>query len=325
MPQKPERPLPPEGAITIITFTDLHQWIKDFSTGKYRFILLIGPPGVSKSMSIKAAITAQKYLYLENRASPFEIYRQLYVHLHEPVIIDDLDELYNDKQAVRLLKSLCNTDPTKTMQWTTAHRSIGLGDDQTPARFETRSPVMLICNEWRTKSENIRAIEDRAQVLHFCPSPSEIHWQVSAWFGDTEVFSFISDQLHLITRPSMRAYLKGKEQRLAGNVKWKDHLLTIMGITPETCQLVAIEFDPTLKTVKARAERFTELGLGDRATYFRRKKLLPPPVDRLLVKRADARQLETANAEAVVARSHIPADSSVATKIGDHATVRLAE
>jgi hypothetical protein len=52
--------------------------------------------------------------------------------------------------------------------------------------------VILIANEWRTVNPNVRALEDRAIVLHFDPSNAEVHRKVGEWFHDPEVFGFIA-------------------------------------------------------------------------------------------------------------------------------------
>jgi len=99
------------------------------------------------------------------------MYQLLYQNQNKPVVIDDIDSLYGDKAAVRLLKSVCNTDKIKRLRWDSTHKSIGYGDDQTPPEFITKSKVCLIANKWETVNENVRAIEDRAIIIVFDPTP----------------------------------------------------------------------------------------------------------------------------------------------------------
>jgi hypothetical protein len=77
-----------------------------------------------------------------------------------------LDKLYADGDCVRLLKPLCNTELTKRITWLT---NVTLNASDVPASFTTNSNVILVANEWRTVNPNVRALEDRAIILHFDP------------------------------------------------------------------------------------------------------------------------------------------------------------
>ena len=105
-----------------------------------------------------------------------------------PVVLDDLDKLYSDSNCARLLKPLCNTCTSKRISWLT---NIALNDNDIPASFTTTSNVILIANEWHTVNANVRALEDRAIILHFDPSNAEVHRRVGEWFQDPEVYEFI--------------------------------------------------------------------------------------------------------------------------------------
>ena len=45
----------------------------------------------------------------------------------EPVVIDDVDSLYADRAAVRLLKGLCQTEARKTVAWESSTPGTGAG------------------------------------------------------------------------------------------------------------------------------------------------------------------------------------------------------
>jgi hypothetical protein len=55
-----------------------------------------------------------------------------------------------------------------------------------PSTFTTSSNVILIANEWKSLNPNVRALEDRAIILHFNPSNEELHRKVAEWFRDPE-------------------------------------------------------------------------------------------------------------------------------------------
>jgi hypothetical protein len=242
--------------------------------GRFHLLMLLGPPGVGKSKSVQQALGNRPNLYLDTHATAFGMYGELYRHRSLPTVVDDLDHLYRDRACVRLLKSLCNTEPLKTLRWPSAHPQIGDGIHQVPAEFSTSSPVCLIANEWRTLNANVQAIEDRAIVVSFQPSAGEVHVEVRQWFHDSEVYDFIEEHLAYITRPSMRYYVKGAELRQACPDIWREQVLAMMGIDDARRAVVQILGDPAFGTEAERVAVFEARGLGDRATYYRWKKKL---------------------------------------------------
>lgn len=269
-----QRPSIPPYAVKVTTYDELGQFAHQFVARYYSLLLIIGEAGLGKSQVIQRAVGNRSSLYLETHATAFDMYRQLYKHRDEPVVVDDLDHIYSDKAAIRLLKSLCNTDPSKTLRWNSAHRDIGEGVGQIPDTFNTTSPVCLIANEWRTSNANVLAIEDRAIVLHFRPSVGEIHVHVRNWFKDMEVYHFIEDQLRYLTRLSMRYYVKGAAFKRANPEHWRQHLLAIMGVDERKGKVVQLLRDSRFKTDAQRVAEFKAKGYGSRATYYRLKQEL---------------------------------------------------
>ena len=192
-------------------------------------------------------------------------------HRNSAVILDDVDGLARDRQGVRLLKSLCQTDPEKTVGWCT--HSSALEKLGVPQTFQTRSQVAIVANAWFF-SEDIQALEDRGHVVVFEPSPLEVHLQAAKWFWSQRVFDFVADHLHLITRPSLRLYITAWERMQAG-LDWESVILDrcLSGTAKEVAQLRA---DKSYATEEERVRAFIEKGLGCRATFFNIAKKLRP-------------------------------------------------
>ena len=269
----------PEGCIHVSKYDDLENYASLFAAGRLSLLLIIGRPGTSKSQTVKSSLRKRPHLYIETHATALGMYRELFEHKDLPVAIDDLDSLYADRTSVRLLKSLCNTDAVKTVRWLSNASGIGYGRDETPPQFETRSSVCMIANKWETINENVRAIEDRAIIVHFDPSPLEVHQKVASWFDDQVVYDFIQDHLHMIAEPSMRHYKKGSQLRRAGRSDWQERLLEICGVDAKARAVVALMMDPDIGGENRRAAAFEERGFGNRDTYFSRKKRLGLPMD----------------------------------------------
>ena len=256
----------PEQAFNVSTYDELHRFVTAFAEGHLNLLILIGTAGLAKSQAVKRAV-GERALWIEGNATAFGIYTQLYKHRGELVVIDDVDDLYTDRAAVRLLKCLCQTDPEKTVAWNTA----AAGSDEIPRQFKTTSRVVIIANDWKTLDANVAAVQDRGHLVIFEPSAEEVHKQVAEWFWDQSIYDWFGEHLHLIPNPTMRNYVRASELQASG-INWVQHLLAEV---PETTRLVAeLRADSTFETENDRIEAFRKRGGGSRATYFNHKKKL---------------------------------------------------
>ena len=118
---------------------------------------------------------------------------------------------------------------------------------------------------------NVRALEDRAIILHFDPSNSEVHRRVGEWFQDHEVYRFIARMLPSIKALSMRHYCKASQLRQPGLSDWRTSLLQMVFSDPRLACVAALQNKPTLHSEQDRVERFVLRTGYSRATYYRMK------------------------------------------------------
>ncbi len=280
MGRRARQPAIPREVIRLTTYAQLDLYLAKFAAGELGLVLLLGRHGTGKSESVKRALglsegsagerdrTRHGVLYIEGHMQPFGLYRQLWDQRDQPIVLDDLDKLYADPNCVRLLKPLCNTERTKHLTWLS---NTTLTTPGVPTSFTTASIVILIANEWRTLNPNVRALEDRAIILHFDPSKTEVHRRVGEWFKDDVVYAFIGDLLPLATEVSMRHYCKGSQLRRAGLPDWRSSLLQMVLPDARLACVVALQDNPALRTEQQRVQRFIETTGCGRATYFRLK------------------------------------------------------
>jgi hypothetical protein len=262
----------PDHAITVTTYAGLETYVQAFAEGHLNLLVIIGSAGLQKSRLVRTSV-GDRAFWVESKATAFGLYRELYEHRNEPVILDDLDSLFRDRDTVRLLKGLLQTDPVKTVSWHT----IAAGQAGLPTSFQTTSRAVVISNVWRTLDANVVALEDRGHIIVFEPLPLEVHQRTAEWFWDQEVFDFIGQHLSLITRPTMRNYLRAYELRKSG-MPWRDLTLTHW-LTGKELLAAQLRTDPSFASQEERARAFQEKGGGCRATYFSILKRLPPLVD----------------------------------------------
>jgi hypothetical protein len=264
------RSLPPH-AVRVPTYVELEQYVRAFANGHLNLLMLFGPPGVGKSRCVRQALD-HRVCWISGQATPLGIYLQAYEHRHQPLVLDDVDGLYADRSGIRLLKTLCQTEPTKTLHWHTAtpilqRRSV-------PPQFTTTSRVALVGNDWKTLNADVAALEDRGHVLLFEPTALEVHRQAGVWFWDQEIFDFVACHLHLMRQHSLRTYHQAWELKHAG-LDWQQAVLC-RHLTGPALVVARLKADRRFASEAARVRAFVQSGAGCRASYFRHAKTLQP-------------------------------------------------
>lgn len=261
----------PDSSIILHTYAALEDYVQAYASGHINLLILVGPPGLAKSRTVRAILRGDA-CWIEGNATAFGIYVQLYRNRDHFVVIDDVDSLYSDRNGIRLLKCLCQTEKEKAVAWHSAARSLEKAG--IPREFVTRSRVVIICNDWRTLNRNVAALQDRGHVLVFRPSAAEVHAKASEWFQDGEILTWFAANLHRIPEPSLRLYLRAAELRRAG-MDWT----TCLPLTPENRRkrlVIELRADESHNTEESRVRAFVAQGGGCRATYFNYVRRLVP-------------------------------------------------
>jgi hypothetical protein len=267
-----QRKTKPQDAITIRTYAELHKFATAFADGKLNLLFIIGRAGIAKSKTVGNTL-GSAVCWIESNATAFGIYTKLWDHRDELVVIDDVDSLYTDRAAVRLLKCLCQTDPIKNIAWHSA--AVGGSDQAVPREFQTTSRVCIIANDWKSLDANSAAVQDRGHLVFFEPTPEEVHRQVATWFWDQAIFDWFGDHLHLITQPSMRHYVRASELKESG-IDWVGTMLTDT-ISEKALLVAKLRADTSFQMERDRVQAFKDQGGGSHETYYRNKRKLQPP------------------------------------------------
>lgn len=264
---------PTRSPLIVRTYAELRRYAEAFVAGHLNLLILTGCPGVGKSRIFKL-LAGEDACWIDGHATAFGMYMKLYGLRGRPVVIDDVDDLHQNRDAVRLLKSLCQTDREKTISWNSGTRL--LDEQGIPHRFQTTSKTAIIANDWQRLNLDVEALEDRGHVVHFAPDAFEVHRQAAEWFDDQEVYDFIGSKLTVFAQPSFRHYVTAAELKRAG-LDWKGATLgrCLSGKLLIVAQLKA---DADYATEEDRARAFVAAGHGCRATYFNIAKKLPQGV-----------------------------------------------
>jgi hypothetical protein len=259
--------------LRVTTYEQLKQYLRAFAERHFHLVILIGAGGLAKSRTVRSILNGNS-CWIEGNATPFGMYGKLYRHRDQFVVIDDVDALYADRNGVRLLKCLCQTDDEKTIAWHSDARR--LERQGVPSEFTTKSRVVIISNDWKTLNRNVAALEDRGHVLFFQPTAAEVHRYAGAWFDDSEIYRWFGDNLHRVREPSLRHYVRAKELKAAG-MDWTTVLADEVE-NPRARLAAALLANSDFTSTAARVQAFIERGGGCRATFFNyRRKLNDSP------------------------------------------------
>jgi hypothetical protein len=189
---------------------------------------------------------------------------------NQPIVLDDVDGLYRDRNGIRLLKTLCQTERVKSLSWHTDAPT--LEKRGIPRQFTTTSRMAFIVNQWPSLNPDVAALEDRGHVLIFEPTSLEVHRQASRWFWDQEIFDFVGRWLHLMKQHSFRTYVQAWELKAAA-LDWQTGILgrCLAGTALVVARLRA---NPYYASEEERARAFVDSGAGCRATYYNHCKKL---------------------------------------------------
>ena len=189
--------------IEVKKYADLRRYVKAFAEGEFTLLFLIGSPGISKTSIVKKVIPENKAVYVNAaQITPFRLYQELYYNKDKTFVLDDCDQLWSDRGAIRLMKALCQTEPERTIEWGTTTTQLDRAG--VPFKFRTKSRVVIINNRWKSISEHVESLADRGLMINFEPPAPEVLRECGQWFKDKEVLGMVKENLKYVESLSMR-------------------------------------------------------------------------------------------------------------------------
>jgi hypothetical protein len=280
----------------VTTYKELNRWSEAFVKGAFPLFFLIGNPGHAKSWNIKRLVAEERErakkqkkakrkkknvvidklpdnhipepLYIKGGAvSSFMLYKQLYLHLHETIVLDDVDSIYSDRNLVRLLKALCESEKEKVLGWWTANRQ--LEAEEIPSEFKTRSRVCIIANRWKELSDHVSSLMSRGVMIRFDPSVGEVFMYIKKQkiITDREILGFVATNLWMIDKVDIRDFINAVDAKKA-RLDWRDALAQSLGIR-DMLIVETLSQNKSFQSNEQRAAEFMRMTGQSRPMYFK--------------------------------------------------------
>lgn len=118
-----------------------------------RSLIVAGAPGVGKTHTLEAKLTVAKktkkvkeLTVIKGSISPIGLYVQLWENRHAGcvILLDDIDTVFNDEEALNLLKGALDTTAKRRISW--AKASSFLRDNDIPNSFDYSGQIVFITN-----------------------------------------------------------------------------------------------------------------------------------------------------------------------------------
>lgn len=270
MPKRTSQKIP-KGAVVIRTYRDFYTEIDAFEHHERNLLIVVGPPGTSKSTAARQRLTNARTI--QGGATPYRLYQELHEHRDRPLVLDDADRVFRNRDGVFLLKLLTQTERVKTLQWNSTTPEIRRGD--LPSEFDTTSRTLIVANSWPQDDLDIAAVESRGHLVYFVPSFQEMHRYAGDFGLNPEVYHFIGEHLPYFDRLDLRLYFKASEVKATGvrtgqPEAWKGYVL---GQIMDADKRVALDLlsDDNFGSDNLRSKEFSRItGLSGRTFYRHR-------------------------------------------------------
>lgn len=117
-----------------------------------RAVTVTGAPGVGKTYTVETILENSdcKHTIVRGTLSAVNLYKLGYKFRKagSVIVLDDADSIFNDEDALNLLKVMCDTSSTRKLSW--MKESLALKDDDTgedvPRQFEFEGAMIFISN-----------------------------------------------------------------------------------------------------------------------------------------------------------------------------------
>ena len=264
--------------IAVNNYREVKNFLKMFSEKRTELVILESPQGLGKTFMIEEAMNGIDYLLLTSHITPLENYKSLYAHRHKSVVYEDIDNLLKSPISVSLFKQVTETKPIKTVQYHSSSSRL----DGVPSSFETTSNVLISCNKFSAKNENLLALVSRGFWIRFTPTQREVLKKMQEILPSIqielelpqkkEVLNLIGESARFSQELNLRHLVRGLQLKKFAleqeGFDWQDNLEKLLKVDVKLREVARII--GSKKPVKEQVKEFSQ----SRASFYRMRKRL---------------------------------------------------
>lgn len=244
------------------TYEELSTWINAWATvRKMPLVVITSRGGLGKTQHARHALDGEPHLWIHGHVTPMQLYLSLYDHCHQPIVIDDVDQLLHNTNNVATLKALCDSVELRRVAWSSTSKLL----EDRLQWFDTTSPVLILANDLKQLDANVAALSTRAIHLQFHPPADAVFNYCERWAPEKRILAWFRRHRHLFPTFTPRDYALAVQMR-DSKLDWQAAFLK--QVDPQIAEVVAL-----MKNHPADAARIKSFS-GSPATYYRVKKRL---------------------------------------------------
>lgn len=211
----------PDRGQTVRTYAQLHELYAAYAKGLINLLVVLGPPGLGKGQGLQTALKGTGGLYVKGYYTRLKFHMDLFRHKDKPIAVDDADAFLADSGLRESIKHLSESDEYKKIDYGSTTKV--LEKEGVPGYFFTKSSLAIVCNSWDENDPISKAIESRAEFIHFDPTWAEVYKEIGQWFWDEQIYDYLWEKLPFLKQPDMRLVKRawGRKKGRLKTMPWK--------------------------------------------------------------------------------------------------------
>jgi hypothetical protein len=129
-------------------FSILSLLTKGATAKNIRAVVVTGAPGVGKTYTVENILAHRNtpHEIIRGSLSAVNLYKLGYKYRRpgNVIVLDDADSIFNDEEALNILKALCDTSSTRKVSW--MKESQALAEDDVPKQYDYEGAMIFISN-----------------------------------------------------------------------------------------------------------------------------------------------------------------------------------
>lgn len=199
-------------------YKELEKFIQSMNSREINLIIVKSKGGLGKTYSVSKEL--ENPLVFTGHVTALEFYMTLYRNPTRLVVIDDVDQFFQNKTLVALMKQFTDTKEIKDVRYTTSATYEG---EKVPQEFQSTNNFVMLVNNLPPENVHVKALLTRGFFIHFVPEKKEVFRVLKSFAEDKEIVNYLWGMLGKIKDFNFRIYEMCLDLKNSGQ-DWKTWL-----------------------------------------------------------------------------------------------------